>query len=76
MFVPFVDDPHVVLRIDAHLVRELDAVDADAPFLDEGAVRVELEQPRIAAAVVDEHVPLRIRRDARCPRRSRDRAAA
>ena len=50
--------------IDAHLVRELDAVQPDAPFLDEVAVRIELEEPRVAAAVIDEDVPFRIRRDA------------
>ena len=61
---PLVDDPDVVLRIDAHLVRELDAVETDAPLLHEVAVRVELEQPGVAAAVVHEHVSLRVRRDA------------
>ena len=61
---PLVHDPDVVVLVDAHLVRELEAVDALAPFLDEGAVRVELEQARVVAAGVDEDVPLRIGRDA------------
>ena len=60
----FVDRPDVVLRIDAHGVRELEAVIALADFLDEVAVLVELPQPRVGAAVVDEDVALRIGRDA------------
>src|SRR3954469_18780918 len=39
-----VDDPDVVLRIDAHLLREIDRVDALADLLDELAVLIELKQ--------------------------------
>ena len=46
---PLVDHPDVVVLVDAHLVRELEAVDALAPLLDEGAVRVELEETRVVA---------------------------
>src|SRR5687767_11329370 len=52
----FVDDPYVVVAIDANLVRELDAVHPDAPFLHERAVRVELEQAGVATPVIDENV--------------------
>ena len=48
---PLVDDPDVVLRVDAHGVRELEAVQALADLADVGAVLIELEQPRVAAAV-------------------------
>src|SRR4029079_7319166 len=41
-----VDDPDVVLRIDAHLLREVDRVDALADLLDELAVLIELKQAR------------------------------
>ena len=45
-------------------VRELEAVEALADLPDERAVLIELEQPRVAAARVDEDVPLGIGRDA------------
>ena len=45
----FVDDPDVVLWIDAHRVREDEAVEALADLADELARRIELEQPRGAA---------------------------
>ena len=55
-----VDGPDVVVLVDAHRVRERHAVAAAAELLDEGAGLIELEQARLAAARVDEHVPLRI----------------
>ncbi len=61
---PFVDNPDVVFPIDADLMGELDSVESDAPLLDEVAVRIELEQAGISAAVVHEDVPFRIGRDA------------
>ena len=74
-----IDDPDVVLRIDAHRLRVVEAVDADADLADELAGLIELEQPRAglvegarradrrvrrAGARVDEDVPLRVGRDA------------
>ena len=61
---PLVDHPDVVLRVDADRVRELQAVQALADLAHEGAVLVELEQPRVAAARVHEHVSLRVGGDA------------
>ena len=61
---PLVDDPDVVLRIDPHGVRELEAVQTLADLAHEGPVLIELEQTRVAAAVVDEHVSLRVGGDA------------
>ena len=61
---PLIDDPDVVLRIDAHLVRELEAIDTDSPFLHKVPVRVELEKPGVSAPVIHEHVSLRVGRDA------------
>ena len=43
-----IDDPDVVLRIHAHLLREIHCVGALADFLDEFARLVELEEPRSA----------------------------
>jgi outer membrane protein assembly factor BamB len=57
---PFVDGPDVVVLVDADRVRELEAVVALADLLDEGAVAIELEQPRRVAAVIDVGVPLRV----------------
>ena len=74
-----VHDPDVVLRIDAHLLREVDRVDALADLLDELAALIELKEPRaavvegalvaergdgVAGPRVDEHVAARIGRDA------------
>ena len=61
---PFVDGPDVVVRVDADGVRELEAVQALADLAHERAVLIELEQPRVAAARVHEHVPLGVGRDA------------
>ena len=61
---PLIDHPDVVLSIDADLVGELDPVETDAPLFDEVAVRIELEEPRIAAAVIHKDVPFRVGRDA------------
>ena len=61
---PLVDGPDVVVRVDADGVRELEAVQALADLANERAVLIELEQSRVAAARVDEHVPLRVGRDA------------
>jgi hypothetical protein len=52
------------LWIDPYLVRELDAVDPYAPLFHEIAIRIELEEPGIAAAVIYENMPLRIGRNA------------
>ena len=60
----FVDGPDVVVLVDAHRVREREAVAAGAELLDEGAVLIELEQTRLAAAREDEHVALRVGGDA------------
>ncbi len=60
-----VDGPDVVVLVDAHGVREREAVTAGAEFLDERAGLIELEQARLAAAHVDEDVPFRVGRDAR-----------
>ena len=75
-----VDDPHVVLRIDAHLLREVDRVDALSDLLHELAGLIELKQARaavieralvaerrhgVARSRVDEHVAARVGRDAR-----------
>ena len=59
----FVDGPDVVVLVDAHRVGEFEAVIALADFLDEVAVLVELPQPRVGAAVIDEDVALGIGRD-------------
>ena len=59
-----VDGPDVVVLVDAHRVREGEAVTSGAEFLDERASLVELEEPRLAAPHVHEHVPLRIGGDA------------
>ena len=74
-----VDDPDVVLRIDAHLLGEVDAVDALADLLDELAGLIELKQARaaviegplvaerrdrVAGARVDEDMALRVGRHA------------
>src|SRR3989454_8635897 len=59
----FVDGPDIVLRIDANRVRELETVIALADFLDEIAVLIELEQPCVGAAVIDEDMALGIGRD-------------
>jgi hypothetical protein len=45
-------------------VCELEAVHALADLAKVSAVLIELEQPRVAAARVDEHVPLRVGGDA------------
>ena len=50
--------------IDAHGVRELEAVDALADFADVVPVLIELEQAGVAAARVDEDVALRVGGDA------------
>ena len=60
----FVDRPDIVLRIDAHRMGELEAVIALADFLEEIAVLVELEQPRVGAAMKDEDVALGVGGDA------------
>jgi hypothetical protein len=74
-----VDDPDVVLRIDADLLREVDRVDALSDLLHELAGLIELKDARavviegpfvaerrhgMAGARVDEDVPLRVRRHA------------
>ena len=59
-----VDDPDVVLRIDAHRVRELEAVVALADLADVVAVLIELEQARVGAARVDKDVSLGVGRHA------------
>ena len=59
-----VDDPDVVLRIDAHAVRELEAVAPFADLADVAAVLIELEQARVGAARVDEDMPLGVGRHA------------
>ena len=74
-----VDDPDVVLRIDAHLLREVDRVDTLADLLHELAGLIELKQPRAAVIEralvaerrdgvtgprVDEHVAARVGGDA------------
>ena len=64
MFVPSSTTQMLSSRVDADGVRELEAVDALADLADVGAVLIELEQPRVAAARVDEHVPLRVGGDA------------
>ncbi len=61
---PLVDRPDVVLRVDAHRMGELEAVVALADFLEEIAVLVELEEPRVGAAMEHEDVPLRVGGDA------------
>jgi hypothetical protein len=43
-----VDDPHVVLRIDAHLLREIDGVDALPDLFHELAGLIELKEARAA----------------------------
>jgi hypothetical protein len=45
-------------------VGELEAIEALADLAHEGAGAIELEQPRVRAARVHEHMPLRIGRDA------------
>ncbi len=60
----FVHGPDVVLRIDAHRVREHEAVQALADFADEGALLIEFEQARPLAARVDEDVSLGVGGDA------------
>ena len=45
-----IDDPDVVLRIDAHLLRLQEAVDALADLAHELARAIELEQPRLRRA--------------------------
>ncbi len=60
----FVHRPDVVLRVHAHGVRHLEAVEALADLADEGALLIELEQPRVAAAREDEDVALRVARHA------------
>src|SRR5262249_58730215 len=75
-----VDDPDVVLRVDAQLLREVDRVDALADLLHELTGLIELEQARagvieralvakrrhrVAGACVDEDVALRGGGDAR-----------
>ena len=72
----FVDDPDVVLRVDADRVREEEAVDALPDLTHERAGLIELEEPRaavredarvaetgrrIAGAGVDEKMPGRVR---------------
>src|SRR5579862_8093222 len=57
---PFVDDPDVVLGIDAHRVRELKAVKPLAYLAQVFAVLVELEKAGVGAARVDKDVPLGI----------------
>ena len=64
----FVNDPDVVLRVDAHAVRELEVVRAFADLTDVDAVLIELEQPRVGAARVDEDMPLRNWSRCRSPR--------
>ena len=61
---PLVDRPDVVVAIDPHGVRELEPVQPLAELAHERAGPIELEQPGVAAARVDEHVPLRIGRHA------------
>jgi len=61
---PLVHRPDIVLGIDTHGMRELEAVVALADFLEEVAVLVELEQAGRGTAVVDEDVPLGIGCDA------------
>ena len=60
----FVDRPDVVLRVDAHRVREGEAVVVAADLAHEVALRRVLEQPRLVGAVVDVDVALRVGRDA------------
>src|SRR6187399_1493847 len=60
----FVHGPDVVLRVHADGVRHLEAVETLADLADEGALLIELEQPRVAAAREDEDVALRIARHA------------
>jgi len=58
-----VDDPDVVLGIDTNTVGELESVVPFPDFPDERAVLIELEQPGVGAARVDEDMPLGIGRD-------------
>ena len=60
----FVDRPDVVLRVDAHRVREREAVVVAADLAHERALRRVLEQPRLVGAVVDVDVALRVGGDA------------
>ena len=60
---PFVHSPDIVLRIDTDGVSEFKAVITLADFLDEVAVLIELPQPCVGAAVIDEDVALGIGRD-------------
>ena len=74
-----VDDPDVVLRVDAHAVRDQEAVDALADLATKLPLAIELEEPRaavreqprvaeadgrIAGSRVDEDLPLRVGRHA------------
>ena len=64
MFDAFVHGPDVVLRVDAHRVREREAVEALADLAQVVALGVELEEARGLAARVDEDVSLGIGGDA------------
>jgi hypothetical protein len=55
--------PYVVVLVDAHGVGERHAVAARAELLHEVAALVELEQPRLTAPGVHEHVAFRVGRD-------------
>ena len=57
-----VDGPDVVVLIDAHRMREFEAVIAAADFLEKVAALVEFEQPRVGAAVIHEDVALGVGR--------------
>ena len=64
MFVPSSTTQMLSSRIDAHRVRELEAVVALADLADVVAVLIELEQARVGAARVDEDMSLGVGRHA------------
>ena len=64
MFVPSSTTQMLSCGIDAHAVRELEAVVAFADLAHVCAVLIELEQPRVGAARVDEDMPFGIGRHA------------
>jgi hypothetical protein len=60
MSVPSSTGPDVVLRIDAHRVREGEAVVVAADLADKYALRTVFEEPRLVGAMVDVDIPLRV----------------
>src|SRR5262245_48524454 len=56
----FIDRPDIVLRIDAHRMREFKTIVAFADLFDEDAILVEFPQTRVCTTEIDEDVSLRV----------------